>query len=462
MDLRIEDPSFADVQQVLRQYLKPKALEQLPVQYWPAVREIRNVAPVTAIRRVVDQALRQLETTDASATQLLRDRYVQGLSIGELANHKYNDASTLHRHKNDYIKELGVILGDLNRAAQRRLRAQRFDGHGPVVGVHAYADELAQHLCDPHATPVLVLEGMGGIGKTTLARMVAYRVAQSDAFGGVLWTSAQQVEFDVFGGRRHQRRSAAMRAEDLVGQLAAELGLHHTDRPADLRTNAVSLCKRTPYLIVFDNLESLEDLDALAPLIEDFAVPSRVLITTREDAPDALPAHIPRRYHTLRELDKRTSIGLLRAAADFVGENSMSGANEGDLAQIYSITGGNPLALWLVAGQARNAPWRAFLQEFLEHGPRGGKVEELYEYLYRRSWELLSADAQQVLLAMHRFERGTDYDMLRDVAGMEVAPFRRAVEELRCRMLLLFDGPDTVYIHRLTYTFLRAGVLGWQ
>ncbi len=49
--------------------------------------------------------------------------------------------------------------------------------------------------------------------------------------------------------------------------------------------------------------------------------------------------------------------------------------------------------------------------------------------------------------------------MLRELSDLQRATFDLAVEELRNRMLLIFDGRYRV--HRLTYTFLRVVVAGW-
>jgi hypothetical protein len=151
---------------------------------------------------------------------------------------------------------------------------------------------------------------------------------------------------------------------------------------------------------------------------------------------------------------------LLRTVAQYASAPELVNAEEFILEQIYSVTGGNPLALWLVAGQAHGIPLRTFVQGLVDHCPHGSKGYELYDYLYRRSWNLLSPSARIVLFGMHRSSAGVDYNLLYKLSRFDRTMFESALEELQNRMLLQFDG-YLYTIHRLTHTFLRAGVVEW-
>jgi hypothetical protein len=458
----MKDPWVHEVQGALKRYHDADELERHTAQYWPAVQELYNqgVGVAIAIRRLLDQALSTLKVTHPEEASLLRERYVHGRSIEVLASDKHVDPSTLHRLRNKSVKELAIVLAECNRMAERRARAQRFAMRYPLFGLEQMTADLIPRLRDESGPAVIILEGMGGLGKTTLAKVIAHHfIANDDSFVRVLWVSAKQIDFDVWDGKQRTVQPQPISLHDILYQLARELDIHVDGNLAALQTEVLARCRRHPYLIVLDNLETVADLTTLAPLIEQLVGLSRLLITTRDRAPDALPADLLRYYVSLSELDTDTSYRLLRTAATYTNAPMLTQASDTDLAQIYTVTGGNPLALWLVAGQAYGLPWATFIRDLVEHCPQGSKGYELYNYLYRRSWEQLSPDARIVLFAMHRCEGGADYELLHALSGLEHAPFVRAVEELRRRMLLMFDHMYT--IHRLTYTFLRVVIAGW-
>lgn len=461
MEQQRQDVWIREVQGALRRYQRLDDLGRYAARDWPAVQVLRDrgIGAATAIRQVIDEALATLEADHLEGVYLLREHYLQGLAIETMAAGYNFDASNLYRRCNRLVRELAVVIAERNREVERQGRSRRFNMRQPVVGFERLAAEIAARLRDPAAPAVVILAGMGGLGKTTLARLVAARCAEDDAFAGVLWASAKQVDFDVWAGRRRTIRPRPVSAGELLVELARELGIEAHGDQAALRNEVRAHCKRSPYLIVFDNLETAADLAALAPLIELLVDPSRMLITTRDAAFDALPATLPRHYHVLDELDAPISYQLLREAAAHIEATQLAQAADADLGQIYNVTGGNPLALWLVAGQARGMPWANFIQDLVEHCPRGSKGYELYDYLYRRSWEQLSDDARTVLFAMHRCEAGAEYDLLFELSDLPRPAFHAAVDELRCRMLLLFD--EHYSIHRLTYTFLRVVIAGW-
>lgn len=452
-----------DVQCALKRYRDAAALEQHPAQTWPAVIERidRGVGTVPAIRQTIDHAIDQLEKVNGQWTDLLRTHYLHGQSIEAIAGERAFDPSSLHRQRGKIVKELTVIIAEQNRQAERRRRSERFLLHQPIVGFDVLIDRLVADLHDPNAPTVLLLEGMGGLGKTTLARCLAYRCMVETVFAGVLWVSAKQTEFDVWSGHPRIIQPHALDPNDVLRELARELQIDGQSDPKTLRNEVRAHCQLRPYLIVFDNLETVADMEALAPLVDLLAGPSRIVITTRDRALEALPATLARTYVPLSELDAPTSYQLLRSAAQHTQATALAQANDADLAQIYAVTGGNPLALWLVAGQACDIPWSSFIRDLVERCPRGTSGYDLYDYLYRRSWEQLSDSAKLVLFAMHRCESGAAYDQLFELSTLDYPAFEAAVLELRRRMLLLLDEQYVYSIHRLTYSFLRVVIAGW-
>lgn len=456
-----EDPGTHEIHEVLRRYYRADELARHSAQHWPAVQLLcaQGQPVAAAIRKVLEQAIGALETSLVEDPALLRHHYLQQRSIEALATEYARDPSTLHRQRNRLLHELAVIVAQQNLAATRQHLVGRFKVRHPIVGFDELATRLVARLVSDAAPPVVIVEGMGGLGKTTLARMAAEQCAAHPAFAGVLWVSAKQVEFNVWAGQRQTLQPGALDPADLLFELARELKLSTPGDLASVEAEVRAHCQRDRYLIVFDNLESVADLAALGPLIEQLVGTSRILITTRDHTPDVLPTRLDWQHIPLHELPAEVSYALLRSAAQHTSAPALAQASDAELAQIYAVTGGNPLALWLVAGQARSVPWTTFISDLVAHRPRDRSAYELYNYLYRRSWQQLSAEAQVVLFAMHRCETGATHDLLLALSDLDELTFRQAVNELQRHMLLMFDGQ--YYIHRLTYSFLRVVIAGW-
>jgi hypothetical protein len=462
MGNKLADPWIREVEGALKRYPWADELERHPVRLWAAVQELdtQNARIAIAIRQVLDQALNILEVKHPEGTALLRERYLQGRSIEAMTTDYGKDTTNLHRWRKKLVKELAVVIAEHNHRAARRARAQRFAVHHPVFGFEDIMLDVVARLRNENEPAVIILEGMGGLGKTTLAKKIAHHFIVDDSFVRVLWVSAKQVDFDVWGGKRQIVQAQPLNPDDILYELARELNINMHGDFAIIRTEVLAHCRRRPYLIVLDNLETVVDLTALAPLIEQLVGLSRVLITTRERAPDVLSADLFRYYVPMSELDAATSFQLLRTAATYTKAPMLALASDTDLAHIYTVTGGNPLALWLVAGQAHGVPWTTFIRDLVEHCPRDSTGYELYHYLYQRSWEQLTPNARTVLFAMHRCRTGAPYDLLHALSILNHTAFLHAIDELERRMLLMFDGQQ-YYIHQLTYSFLRVVIAGW-
>jgi len=412
MSRRPEDKWVNEVHSAIKYYQRADELKDHAAQRWPAVQELVNqgIDVVTAIRRILSEACQKLEATHASEVQLLYKQYIERRTPEAIADEEGFDKTTFHRWRNQALCELAVLITRANHDAKRN--SSRFVPRLPVLGFEPLITDIVNRLYDDAAPPVIIIEGMGGLGKTTLAQSIAHRIETGEEYAGVLWVSAKTVAFDQWAGQRRLLPQYHIETRDLMHELARELHIHIPNDYTMLVNEVRTHCKNKKYLIVIDNLETIENVMALTPLIDMLVVPSRLLITTRDRTSNALPAELPRYYVPLSELAQDISFQLLRHAAAYHHSAGLSDANENELSQIYSVTGGNPLALWLVAGQARNVPWHVFIQNLTEQYFHGHKTYELYEYVYRRSWEQLSPKAQHVLIAMHRCEAGGEYNLL--------------------------------------------------
>ncbi len=276
----------------------------------------------------------------------------------------------------------------------------------------------------------------------------------------ILWVTAQRHRFVTWRGIvAPAETDPALTFESLLDDLAAQLD-HATllhEPPDRKEAHLRALLKERPYLVVVDNLETAADHQGLVPRLWELAGPTRFLLTSRY----SLGQHAGVFCLTLDELSEADSIALMRHEARHRGVPSLTEADDATLHRIYETTGGNPLAIKLVVGQARSLPLDRVLARLREAA--GRQYEDLYRFIYWRSWEMLSEDARRVLLAMPALApSGAYWENLQAATGLPDQRLDAAIERLvEMSLLQVGGGSETRYtIHQLTYTFILSELLG--
>ena len=327
-----------------------------------------------------------------------------------------------------------------------------------LFGIEAARDELLESLWRTDRPWLLSIDGIGGIGKTTLAEVVVDAMRGTDRFGRVAWVSAKQEEFNMGFGTESTRR-AALNADHLVDSLLEQLTDQNlTAPPREKEQQLQRLLKEEPTLVVIDNLETMADYEALIPSLRDLANPSKFLITSR---------HPLAQYNdvfclTLGEIPQQAAFDLLRHEAKMRGVRGLSDASDADLAPIIEVVGGHPLALNLVLGQLSFMPLPQVLANLQQ--ATGERIEDFYTYIYWQAWQALDDSARRLLLAMPMLHNAT-YEQQAAVTELSAEQMQPALTQLINLSLLQVGGDvnETRYrLHRLTETFLMNEVLKWN
>jgi hypothetical protein len=226
-------------------------------------------------------------------------------------------------------------------------------------------------------------------------------------------------------------------------------------RDAQLR----QMLKAMPHLIIIDNLESVNDMALFVNALNDFANPSRFLLTTRARlSPSSAVYNL-----TLSQLTLADTIQLIRSQAKTVGLTDLLQADADDLAAIYHVTGGNPLAIKLVVGLATVLPLPQVLADLTR--AQSVEIEQMYRHIYWQAWKTLSQPAQMMLEMMPLASGiGIRPAQMQAMSGLPDEKFWPAVTELANHSLLEIHGSiwERRYsIHRLTESFLHTEIIHW-
>lgn len=296
-----------------------------------------------------------------------------------------------------------------------------------LVGREELLKEILEALQDAHGRWVVAIDGLGGMGKTALAREAVAHCEKDHLFERVVWLSAAGQE------RLHSGQAgSAFNLESVLDGIARHLavpGFTALD-VSEKRTRLQTILRQQRVLAVLDNLESASEpqaelLNQLYPALN----PSKILCTSRRRfAGDTYAVH-------LGGLTPEAALHFIHQEGEEGRVRRVVAASPAALAPLVEATGGAPLALKLVVGQLRHLPLGRVLQSLYRagtHYPQPGEDADLARLIFWPSWRLLSRNAQSLLVALALFVPGEGGGLaaLQAVSGLSNGDLTEAIHAL--------------------------------
>ena len=334
-----------------------------------------------------------------------------------------------------------------------------------LVGRDARIGEIMAALRDPAGKWIIAIDGMGGIGKTALAREVADRCLSERLFEVAVWESAPREEFT---GWDRRKGAGTLTFETALDAIARQLGVLDVPRlkGAEKEARVRALLRSQRVLVVLDNLETAkEPQNEIARRLRPLLDPSKALLTSRHRfAGDLYAIH-------LEGLDEDGALRFIRQEAEEKGISRVAKAQPEELKKIAQVTGGSPLALKLIVGQLDRLPMDVVLGQLREvRMPEGETAEDdyvrFYKFIFFPSWRLLSDDGKKLLISMAHFAPnvGGTYEAVKATSDLPDAALRRSIDELwRLSFLEVGESPTLkqmrYYLHALTQYFVLSDIV---
>jgi tetratricopeptide (TPR) repeat protein len=215
----------------------------------------------------------------------------------------------------------------------------------PFFGREEELRKIADALDPESRTWGALIDGPGGIGKTSLAVRAAYD-ASPGAFKKIVFVSLKSRELDDDGVRDLSGFLITGLAE-LFNELAREIGPADISKaPEDERPRLLLDTLHGTYtLLVLDNLESLtkRERDTLFTLVKRLPQGCKAILTSRGRIGSAAEELI------LARLGEDASLATLATLADT--NSALAKTTEVERRTLYRETGGTPLLLRWTAGQ---------------------------------------------------------------------------------------------------------------
>ncbi|KAF3437607.1 hypothetical protein FNV43_RR20363 [Rhamnella rubrinervis] len=306
------------------------------------------------VDQIRDAALESEEVIDTYAAGVIRER--RRSLLGKLF-HCVGHAVDLHgvssqissiKDKIDNIyknqEKYGIgeadqpSVDDDEEAEQSLQRRRRDVEEDDVVGLEKDATTLINQLTNQSnlQRDVLSIHGMGGLGKTTLARKIYNNSTIKNHFDCSGWSSVSQ-EFQIKRLLLELLKSFKQKTEETSKKTAE-----------DLKDELREQLKGKRYLIVLDDIWSTQVWEEVSVAFPDESNGSRILITTR--VRDVAWHASPTPAHEQRFLDENESWQLLQKKAFRGGEWRGLPNLEEPGRKLAKSCGGLPLSIVLLGG----------------------------------------------------------------------------------------------------------------
>ena len=311
--------------------------------------------------------------------------------------------------------------------------------------------KVHEALCSQAQT--ISIDGIGGVGKTSLALEIAHGCLSADI--GNRETKYQIAEFE--GIVWITTKGPKLVLEDILNEIARTFGdvsvmkQSFSDKKKMLR----SFLSENHCLLIVDNYEIIED-KAIDDFLDDLPISSKVLITTRERK------LYPDRIISLKGLQKTDALSLIRNHGNNIGI-SIDKVDYDELVLIHDTTDGHPLAIRWALGQIKQKGQD--LDRVLERLQNARSGNELFDKVILLSWNLLTPHAQRVLRIMPVFFGDASEEAIKVACLNSDKTDEQSVDDALDQLVeMSLIGPSATLslknrrysIHPLTRAFARA------
>ncbi|AFY35331.1 tetratricopeptide repeat protein [Calothrix sp. PCC 7507] len=303
----------------------------------------------------------------------------------------------------------------------------------------------------------VAIDGIGGMGKTTLALEVAHLARKQGMFDAYLFASAKTTWLSAEGVR--QETLALSSLDSFCREFAKGLGRKDIETMTDAterRRALLDALRKRRVLLIWDNLETLnaEERDMIAEFLRKLPDHNKAIITSRRRTGESAV--------TIR-LDRLLESEALELMAE-KGKSQPRLAQELKatkreiLTALYEASGGNPLALDWTLGQVAHKGYS--ISVALERLRNAAKSTDLYGFLFADAAEILSGNDRTVLSALVVFLTPAKTPALADATDLAITEIQVSLGRLVTLSLVNELDGERFGLHPLTRTYVRAAVGG--
>jgi NB-ARC domain-containing protein len=302
----------------------------------------------------------------------------------------------------------------------------------------------------------VLVDGIGGIGKTTLAVEAAYRCKEKERFAAFVFVSAKLDRLDPDGIRT--LTAAARTLEEFLNETARILGQPGIAQLAgDAKRQALlDTLRSTRTLLVYDNLETLskEEQEAMAVWLRELPQDCKAIVTSRRRGGEGGV------WLRLEKLEWDAARGIIenemKRDAQLATKLNRAGAARWN--ELYDETKGSPLALMHILGLLRVRAALTF--EGALDLLRGNRDPDLQKFIFQQARRELTANDEAALRALSLFTPSATFDSWAEVGTLSRNALETTIDRLSALSLVdVLAGEERYALHPLTRNFVRDELL---
>ena len=309
----------------------------------------------------------------------------------------------------------------------------------PFFGREAEMATIREALDPESRTWGALIDGPGGMGKTSLAVRAAYGCPPGQ-FERIVFVSVKDREMDD-DGERTLGNLLVPGFLEMLNEIARELGQPDIAKAAEEHRIRLllDLLRPTRVLLILDNLESIpkSDRDQLFTFVKRLPQGCKAILTSRRRIGSSADTLI------LERLDQAAA---LETIADLARRNKLlAKTTEAERVTLYEQTGGKPLLLRWVAGQIGRGRCRTYTDalKFLRSCPEGN---DPLEFIFGDLASEFTPDEEKILVALTYFALPAKVEHIATVAGLGEEPTGTALDTLANRSLVVPDQEEKEYV----------------
>ena len=303
----------------------------------------------------------------------------------------------------------------------------------------------------------VVIDGIGGIGKTALALEAAYRCRDRGLFDAYVFVSAKTNRLDPQGIQ--ELTPAAHTLETFLNETARALGQTGIAKMEEGQKASALLdhLRGTRALLIFDNLETLSkaEQETLANWLRRLPGESKAILTSRRRGGEGA---------LWLRLSKLTWSDALKIIDDQAKNNDrlkakLQRAGLRRVQQLYDETHGSPLALLHILGLLRLRPTFSVEDALALLRCKEGDAD-VQKFVFQEARRDLGDNDLAALRALAYFVSSASFEALAEVADLSRQALEMSLERLDA--LSLVDAPpgeERFSLHPLTRTYTQAELL---